>query len=187
MTEKIALFDMDGTLADYDKQLHEDMERLRGPEEPTSTHRELMPQHLVNRMKLIKSQKDWWFNLPKIEAGFRVLSIAKEIGFKIHILTKGPTTTPQAWTEKVLWCQKNIGSDVDITIAQDKGLVYGRVLVDDFPDYMERWLKYRPRGLGIMPLANYNKDFKHTNIIKYDGIDFSEVEARLKLAFNRTG
>ncbi len=35
--------------------------------------------------------------------------MAREIGFKIRILTKGPRHTPQAWAEKLLWCQKNIG------------------------------------------------------------------------------
>lgn len=185
MTNKIALFDMDGTLAGYDQQMKSDMALLAGPDESISNHREPMERHLLNRMRLIKSQRDWWLNLPRIETGFDVLQLAQKIGFKIHILTKGPRNTPQAWTEKFLWCQKQISADIDITITQDKGMVYGRVLVDDYPEYMERWLKHRPRGLGIMPLTDYNKSFQHPNVIKYDGTDLAEVENKLQQAFDR--
>lgn len=190
MTEKIALFDMDGTLVDYDGKLKADLEALASPEElkpkfGTFAWYDDGPLWLQNRIKLIKSQPNWWFNLKPIESGFRVLEMAREIGFKIHILTKGPRHTPQAWSEKLLWCQKYIASNVEITITQDKGMVYGRVLVDDYPEYMERWLKYRPRGLGIMPTREYNQDFNHKNVIKYNDSDWNLVREKLQMAFDR--
>tara|TARA_Y100000310_G_C20512920_1_gene729762 strand:+ start:436 stop:588 length:153 start_codon:yes stop_codon:yes gene_type:complete len=48
-----------------------------------------------------------------------------------------------------------------MTITEDKGIVYGKVLVDDYPCYIKRWLENRPRGLVIMPAHSYNRDFEH--------------------------
>jgi hypothetical protein len=47
------------------------------------------------------------------------------------ILTQGPRRNANAWTGKKLWIDRNLGPDTDVTITRDKGLVYGKVLVDD--------------------------------------------------------
>ena len=166
--DKLALFDMDGTLADYEGKLREDLLRLASPGEPSpKLHWDDGEPWMDARMRLIKSQPGWWLGLERLTSGFVVMDLVREVGFSVHVLTKGPRRTAVAWSEKLLWCQRHIHADVDITITQDKGMVYGRVLVDDYPLYMERWLKNRPRGLGLMPETEYNRDYNHPNVIKY--------------------
>jgi hypothetical protein len=108
--------------------------------------------------------------------GMGVLNICRRLGFEIHALTKGPKRHSRAWREKVEWCQEHIAEDVDIHITSDKGLVYGKLLYDDYQDYMDRWLAHRPRGLGIMPRTATNGDYRHPNVVMYDGTNLAEVE-----------
>ena len=81
---------------------------------------------------------------------------------------------------KKKWIDKNLGEDVDFTITRDKGLVYGKVLVDDYPQYIERWLKWRERGLVIMPANESNKYFNHQQVIRYDGTNLEEVSKAME-------
>ncbi len=188
--ENIILFDMDGTLCDYDKAITEGYNKLKSPSDP-----EYKPfdnnitniPYLNERIRVIRNQPGWWTKLDKYQQGFDILAIAKELGFSIHILTKGPKSSTNAWAEKVEWVRTNLpdSQEVNITISDDKGLVYGKVLVDDFPEYVERWLENRPRGLVIMPLHSWNKDFKHENVIHYDGTNNDEIKRALEIAFNR--
>ena len=135
---------------------------------------------------MITSQVGWWLKLKKFKLGFDVLVELKKVGFKIVVLTKGPSRKFSAWSEKVEWCHKNMKEYINgVTITNDKGLVYGWVLVDDFPEYIQAWLKHRPRGLVIMPAHEHNKDFKHPNVVRYDGTNIEEVRERLQAQFNR--
>ena len=186
MTIKIGLFDLDQTLADYEGQLRNDLELIRSPNEPVAVedlHNE--SGYLGRRVKLIRSVPGWWLNLPRIEKNFTILNIAKKMGFEIHVLTKGPRSNANAWAEKLLWCQKHIDPKVDITITFDKSLVYGTFLMDDFPEYVEKWLNSRPRGISIMPVHSYNKDYNHPRCVKYDGTNVNEVKDKLQEAFDR--
>lgn len=129
--------------------------------------------------------------------GFHVLNVAAEIGFDIHVLTQGPMSTSGAWTQKLEWFKENVLLHVNssnnlacpeakITITRDKGLVYGRVLVDDWPEYILKWLTFRKRGLVIMPAREWNKDFTHEQVLRYDyQKDDLELIDRLQAAFNR--
>lgn len=186
---KVALVDMDGTLVDYVGQLERDLAALAAPgEKPVSMARlwdEGVSDHLQRRMDIIKQQAGWWRELPDLTFGHHVLHWLREIGFDIHILTKGPYRTTSAWTEKVEWCRARLSPDAKVTITEDKSLVYGRVLVDDYPDYMTAWLEWRPRGLGIMPKSETNKDFRHERVVIYDGTNAAEVRAALQAAFDR--
>jgi FMN phosphatase YigB (HAD superfamily) len=170
--EKIALFDMDGTLCDYDKAMQRDLKKIITPGEviPTNLH-EARQKYWRNRVDIIRVQPGWWAKLPKFKLGFQILKIAQNCGFQIHILTKGPSSKPNAWREKVEWIrmQREL-DDAKITITEDKGLVYGRILVDDFPPYVMRWLEWRPRGLVIMPAQPWNEGMAASpNIMRYDG------------------
>ena len=186
----IALFDMDGSLADYDGALIRDLEPLRSPWEPAITRDNLwqpeLGEHIRARMRLIKAQPGWWLNLDPIPLGMQVLALCQQHGFDIHILTKGPKRYALAWDEKVRWCQRYIGPEVDVHLTSDKGMVYGKLLYDDYPDYMLRWLRHRPRGLGIMPVCPHNRDFTHPNVVKWDGSNLEEVSRAIITAKNRT-
>lgn len=186
----IGLFDMDSSLADYEGQLTKDLTKLLSPED-LKKFTELgmwkadeldQYKHLI---RLIKNQPNWWLNLPPMENGLTIFKLAEQIGFKNHILTKGPKRYPLAWKEKVEWCQQYLSKDIDIHITSDKGMVYGKFLYDDFPDYMLRWLKQRPRGVGIMPVNNSNKDFQHPQVIKWDGTNLEEVKEALEKCYKR--
>lgn len=93
--EKIALFDMDGTLCDFTGQIMRDLTLLRSPNEPEVTIASIFdpPEWLDRRMTLIKNVRGWWKNLPRLEDGFRILDLAVQIGFTPQVLTKGPFRT----------------------------------------------------------------------------------------------
>lgn len=177
----IALFDLDGTLADYENAIRRDLRACTPPNTkiPDLHSKEGWVRDLI---KVIRSQPGWWKNLDRLEWGWEVLDIARDIGFDIQVLTKGPYRNPTGWTEKVLWVQEHLGSDVEIHITsgqEGKGLVYGRVLVDDFRSYMNAWLKFRPRGLGVVP---YSTD-GHPNLVQAS--DLNEVRRRMQEAYDR--
>jgi FMN phosphatase YigB (HAD superfamily) len=180
---KIALFDLDGTLADYDGQVLKDLQSIASEHEPPPKLYSDTP-YLEARRHMITSQVGWWIKLGKFQLGWDVLEIAKEIGYLISVLTKGPSRKYSAWSEKVEWCNKHLSDYVDgVTITHDKGLVYGAVLVDDWPDYVTSWLKNRPRGLVIMPANDHNADFSHPNVVRYDGSNLDEVKNRMLARF----
>jgi hypothetical protein len=193
-TRNIALFDLDGSLADYTGQLKADLELLRSPDEPELGDNlwalEKLP-HMDQRMRLIKAQPGWWRNLPTLADGMRVFNRAKELGFDNNVLTKGPKHHPRAWMEKVEWSRERLGFEIPVHITEDtavdhgKGMVYGKLLYDDYPDYCRSWLEFRPRGLVIMPVTSYNKDFHHPQVVKWDGNNWDEVNRALELCFKR--
>jgi 5'-nucleotidase len=195
MDEKIALFDLDGTLTDYSGQLRADLLKGMPPHEqlPENLHSENLPPWLEDKIRSIKAQEGWWANLPAIESGISLLKLCVDIGYGSHILTQNPKRAKNARREKVEWCDRHIepiAPDYGITITQNgKGLVYGRVLVDDYPHYMLSWLEHRPRGLGLMPALPINEGFTHPQVIRYnpaaDKWWNQELEARLRQAFER--
>jgi phosphoglycolate phosphatase-like HAD superfamily hydrolase len=182
----VAYFDMDGTLADYEGALVRDLGKLKSPEEPKlgSIYRADLPSYIKERAKLIKNAGSWWENLDRFQLGWDILGEAKNLNFRIVILTQGPRNNAEAWSHKLKWCDKHL-PDIEVCITRDKGLHYGRVLVDDYPEYITRWLEYRPRGVVIMPAHDYNEDFKHKNVVRYDGTNLDKVRAALSAAYNR--
>jgi 5'-nucleotidase len=190
---KIGLFDLDGSLADYEAALERDLERLRAPEEAIHT-REMNLYDLENephyeaRMQLIKALPGWWLSLERIEMGFEVVRMAEAFGYEINVLTKGPGKHPLAWAEKIQWCnaQPELAKK-QVHITMNKGLVYGTFLYDDYSVYMNAWLEHRPRGLGIMPVTATNADYTHPQVIRWDGSDRSraKVQEALEIAYTR--
>lgn len=182
--ENIALFDMDGTLCDYENGLHDSLEMLKSPEEPPTPYviRDNVPPYIKARANLIRGSEEWWEGLPPFKLGFDILEVAKDLGYEIMILTQGPRRNPVSWSGKKRWIDKHLGEDVNITITRDKGLMYGKVMVDDFPGYIERWLEWRPRGLVIMPASRENGSFYHSNVIRYDGTNLDEVRKAMEQA-----
>ena len=200
MNEKIkpiALFDMDGTIADYVRAMERDMESLRSPGEPESDGDNLWnedaPDHIKARKETIEKTRGWWRELKPIPVGIDVMKIAQELGFEIRILTKGPNAVPQAWAEKLEWCQEHLGEETQVTITRDKGTIYGRVLVDDYWPFMEGWLKHRKNGLGLMPGSSKEKMLEqhkkeaddHPNVTFFDSSNLDQVKELLIRARDR--
>ena len=167
---KIALFDMDGVLVDYHETLVKDMKKLMSPKEKMINimNNKRRPDYIEARKQLIISRPEWWINLPPLDMGISLLKFCEKIGFEIGILTKGPTKSTVAWSAKVDWIKKNLGYLPEMVITTDKSLVYGRVLVDDYPEYALSWLKHRPRGLVLMPKNKVTSKLKNKNILTYE-------------------
>lgn len=195
-TDRIALLDLDGTVADYDHGMRTEMRKLQSQNEPDYQHRgpegEELP-YLEARRKLIQRQAGFWRNLQCIQAGFDVVNVLESVGFQIHVLTKGPKSTPNAWSEKVEWCNAYLPGRA-VTISGDKSLVYGRVLVDDWPAYFESWLKVRPRGLVICVAQPWNMAYSEggyeasSNVFRYEGSSSGKrdlLRSRIQAAYDR--
>lgn len=183
----VALVDMDGCLCNYDAALARDMARISSPDEKPFDirHHDLQPDYIKARMDLIRSTSQWWEDLEEIPSGMEIYKLLLDWGFRIVVLTQGPRLNAEAWKGKLLWCRKHLHEDADVIITRDKGLVYGKVLVDDFPPYIEAWLKHRPRGLVIMPDQPWNKKFHHKQVIRFKGT-YKEMEPLTKVLGDMT-
>lgn len=192
LDEKVANIDLDGTVADYDKRMQEELEKLRSPHEPApprdrgQANYEDEP-HMAHRRLLVKSQPGFWRTLPRIERGFEVVQVLRDIGFIINVLTKGPKAESvlPAWTEKAQWAAEHMPY-ASVTVTQHKERYFGRVLVDDWPPYFLPWLKARPRGLVIAVAQPWNADVEPSpNFIRYDGENIDAVRIMAQRAFDR--
>lgn len=183
--QRHALVDLDGTLADYDGALMLALEQMRAPCEPPLTwlDRKNEPTWMQARRRLVTTQPGFWVNLPPLAAGFEVYRALREIGFHTHILSKGPTSKENAWGEKKLWCSRHV-PESPVHIVEDKSISYGRVLVDDWPEYISPWLESRPRGLVVMPAQPWNRDFTHPQVYRYEG-DQDRLKRVLLAAYYR--
>lgn len=175
----IALYDLDSTLANYRKAMATQQALLRGPDEPVEDDRFRSESEWIdNRRKLIQNVPGFWRGLERIPLGFDVLDMTTRLDFKNSVLTKGPQHTNIAWTEKKEWCDEHV-SGLDVHISQDKSMVYGKMLCDDWPPYFMAWLEWRPRGLVVCVEQPWNKDVEHPNVIIYNGDNRQEVFDRI--------
>lgn len=176
---KVALIDLDGTVADFEKALRDKLAELASPHDfkelgsidEWTIGNEPYPDWLGARISLIKKQDGFWENLPPIPTGMGVYNLLGRMGYQRMVLTQGPRSTETAWTEKKRWCSQYLPT-AGVTITQDKSLFYGKVLFDDYPPYIRGWLKYRPRGKVLMLEATHNKGFQHPNLFsikRYEG------------------
>jgi 5'(3')-deoxyribonucleotidase len=179
MNAPIALIDLDGTLADFDGAMTERLRELAAPGEEVNPDRDWELPHIKARRRLIKSQPGFWRSLPKLNDGFEVLDLLRHHGFRLMVLTKGPVSASRSWTEKVDWVKEHV-PDAGITISQDKSLVYGKLLFDDWPKYVDPWLDRRPRGLAIMLASRWNADYEHERAFRYTRDSYSELSNRIK-------
>lgn len=184
-TNNIALVDMDGTIADYEGAMQKGLEKALA--NLNVTGKDVWKHEYKPIQNLIKNQIGFWKDLRPLEDGMAIVNALKFYGFTPHILTKGPYKTLIAWTEKAEWCRKHLPA-VPVTISEDKGLVYGKILVDDWPPYCESWLTWRPRGLVIMPAYPYNEGFDKKfpgQVIRYTGNNWEDIKKALELVASR--
>jgi hypothetical protein len=176
ISDLAALFDMDGTLFDYEGSLKLELAKIRAPNEqeiPFNFNNN--PAYIENRIKLITGFESFWSEMPKFQLGWDVLEIAREMEYQINILTQGPKNNPSAWSGKKKCIDQHFGEDCNLTLTRNKGLVYGKILVDDYPGYIAPWLKWRKNGLVIMPANSFNEGYSHPQVIRYDGKNLEEV------------
>lgn len=152
----VAVIDLDGTLCDYDGAAARDVERALGGDKVSAATRARIE-------RLVTSQPGWWAGLKPLPMGFRILRLLRGMGFRLAVLTKGPAGSPGAWSEKVAWCTEHL-PDADVTVTHDKALVHGRVMVDDWPEGIEGWLRWRPQALVLMPAQPWNRGFRHGRV-----------------------
>lgn len=168
--EAIALVDLGDTLCDCSGPLHERLAALRGPGEDAATEtREPPPAHVDARRRQIMGSPGFWLGLPPRASGFGLLEILHAEGFGVRVLSKGPRDAPQAWADKLAWCRRHL-PEAPVIITDDKSLVFGHVLVDDWPPYVAQWQKRWPHGLAIVPAQPWNADMREgPRCIRYDG------------------
>jgi 5'(3')-deoxyribonucleotidase len=191
-SDRIALVDLDGTVADYDAALIAHMRKIQDPGEPPFDGLRSAPElpHVEARRKMIQSLPGFWRSLPGIERGFDVVDELRTTGFQLHVLTKGPGKHPVAWGEKLEWCRTNL-PDAIVTITGEKSIVYGRVLADDWPPYFLPWLAVRPRGLVVCVAQPWNAAFApggesaHPRVLRYDGKNRQALQSALRRAHGR--
>jgi 5'(3')-deoxyribonucleotidase len=195
--DRIALVDLDSTVADYSAALSEAMRAIQHPsEEPyTDRYEELTKRvelpYVEARRKMIQRVPGFWRSLKPIALGFDVVEDLRRTGFQLHVLTKGPRSNSGAWAEKLEWSREWLPDAVVTVTAGDKGDVYGRVLVDDFPPYFMSWLENRPRGLVVCVAHEWNAVFarggsaERPNVVRYDGKNRDEITVAIQRAYER--
>lgn len=179
--DNVALVDMDGTLCDFHNQLERDLEKVLGDD-----RQKISAKTLREVEWLIRRDGGWYRNLKPLPLGFQIVDLLKSIGFRIMIMTKSSKESKNAWSEKAAWISEHL-PDVDMMVTMDKGLVYGKVLVDDYPTHFLRWMERRPRGKVVMPVQPWNKDVDaRPNLYAVScKADLEAITPMLKAAFER--
>lgn len=179
--DNVALVDMDGTLCDFHNQLERDLEKVLGED-----RQKISAKTLREVEWLIRRDGGWYRNLKPLPLGFQIVDLLKSIGFRIMIMTKSSKESKNAWSEKAAWISEYL-PDVDMMVTMDKGLVYGKVLVDDYPTHFLRWMERRPRGKVVMPVQPWNRDVEaRPNLYAVsEKADLEAITPMLKAAFER--
>jgi 5'-nucleotidase len=152
----VALVDLGDTLCDCRPALLAGLARLRRPGEGEADESLVpLPLHLEMRRREVMSVPGFWRELARRSSGFELLTLLREAGFRVHVVTKGPHDAPHVWADKVAWCRAHL-PDVPVIITDDKARVHGHVLVDDWLPYVERWQRQWPEGLAILPAQPWN-------------------------------
>jgi len=179
----VALVDMDGTICDCAAAITKGFAELRGPhEDPHDEEADEPSNHIIARRRLIMSVPGFWRNLRPLPLGFHVLEVLEELGFKTYVFTKGPSDQSLGWMEKFDWCRHYV-PHLPIVMTEDKRLIHGAVLVDDWPPYIAQWLSGCPNGLVIVPAQPWNINIEAcfpAQSIRYDGTNLNIVRRRLE-------
>ena len=179
----VALIDLGDTLCDCRRALNQKSGELY--ESARCKPHTFSPETFEQRRRLAMETPGFWRTLPKNVLGFELLGLLREGGFELHILSKGPREVPQIWADKVYWCRTNVPG-VPITITDDKSLVYGNILVDDWYPYVHHWQQRWPDGLGILPAHPWNDEIDlGIRCVRFDGTNARSAAAAIRLCRER--
>ena len=179
--QPIALLDLGGTLCDCSASLRDGLALLAGPNDPTEGESaEVAAANLEARRRLVMGAPGFWRDLPPLAAGFELLELVREQGFSVHVVTKGPHDVPDAWADKVRWCRRHL-PDVPVVVTDSKTLVFGHVLIDDWPPYVHDWQRQWPEALAVVPVHPWNHDLPvGARVLRYDGANRPQVREALR-------
>ena len=186
MAKRTAAVDMDGTVVSLDAAIVRELAALASPGEPVFQHGDEYPAWLEARRNMVMRQPGFWENLEPLPLGFEIVKALEDVGFGIHVLTKGPSSKPLAWGEKLSWCRKHL-PQAGVTVTENKADYYAPVLVDDWGPYFMGWLKNRKRGLAIVPAQPWNVGAEtwHPNVFRYSGEHPERLREVVQVAFDR--
>jgi len=182
LNRPIALVDLDGTLADCGSSIAERLAALRQPDDsPEDELKTEPPPYILARQQQIMSTPGFWRDLRPIPAGLRLVEVLKELEFETFIFTKGPSDNSNAWAEKFDWCRVHV-PELKVIVSEDKSVVHGDVLVEDWPPYIVQWRQRWPNGFVIIPAQPWNADLKALpeNSIRFDGSNLNEIRRVLE-------
>lgn len=183
----IALIDMDNTVANWDESVRKHLRATASPADIntygdpsnwlSAYNRDARPDWLEERIEMIMRQDGFWVELKHIPFGVEVVQFLSSLGFAIMVASKSPADKPAAWTEKLLWCRLHLRGH-RVTLTEDKSLMMGDVLFEDWPSYIRAWTKNHPDGRVVMPDTPHNQDVIGRNILRV----YPEEESAPQLA-----
>lgn len=173
---------MDDTLCDTTGQKIRDVERYL-PNEKNFSVDYCSPECTLQIRTLLRhtlSQPGWWENLRKLEDGFELYDLMRAEEITTEIVTKMPKTYPLALWEKLSWCKKNTPDADNINLTLKKRRYPGDLLIDDWPSYVTGWLDYNKKGIAILPLREWNKDYQAPRAVHYTGKNMEVIRTLLE-------
>lgn len=166
----LALVDLGDTLADCTPALDAALARL-GPAGDAASQEQ--------RRRQLLATPGFWSSLTPRAAGLGLLGLLRDAGYRITVLTKGPSDAPQVWADKVAWCRRHLAG-VPVIVTDDKTPVCGDILVDDWLPYVDRWQRRWPEALAIVPAQPWNAGMQPgPRRLRYEG-DQDALGAALK-------
>lgn len=171
----LVFFDLDGTLADFDKSITEHIRKMLPPGAQFSRIESEMTPEITAMYENVKRLPGFWRNLEVIEDGDELFEFFKHCKARLHILTRASRRNPQCWAEKVEWVNEHY-PDTPITITTKKEVTRGDVLVDDMPSYLEAWLKKNPTSKALMPDQPWNQDFTHERCMRVESMTSEQLQ-----------
>lgn len=175
----IALIDLGGTLCDCNVRLRDCLARLDRAHDPIAgASRDEDADE--SRRRRVMGAPGFWRDLPPLAVGFELLEMVRELGFRVHVVTKGPHDSPAAWADKVSWCRQHLPG-VPVVVTDSKTLVFGHVLIDDWPPYVDEWQRQWPAGLAVVPIQPWNDGVPvGPRVLRYDEVHQAEVRDALR-------
>lgn len=125
----IVFCDLDGVLADFEQGIINVTQK---------TSKELRPSFMWS---MIHSSVDFFENLPWMPKGRDLWTQIRR--YNPIILTGVPSSNKQITEQKMRWCARELGPDVEVITCASKNKSHyclrGSILIDDRPDNMKPW------------------------------------------------